>query len=284
VTNIEIIHSIAEMQRHTSRLRKAGSVLCFVPTMGFLHEGHLSLMREARKHGDVLILSIFVNPTQFGPDEDFETYPRDLERDLQLAENESADVVFIPDRQQFYGARYQTQVTLQSLPNHLCGLSRPHFFGGVATIVTKLFNVVQPHVAVFGEKDFQQLMIVRQMVDDLNFDIKIVGAPIVREPDGLAMSSRNAYLKGAQRTTARCLYQGLCLAQQLVSEGEASAVAILAKVKGDISALAETSIDYITICDPDTLENVDRIDQPVLMAMAVKVGQTRLIDNMILKP
>jgi pantoate--beta-alanine ligase len=252
--------------------------------MGFFHEGHLSLMREGQKHGNILIVSIFVNPTQFGPGEDFETYPRDVERDLGLAEKEGVDVVFTPDREQFYSPSYQTSVTLRKLPSHLCGLSRPHFFGGVATVVTKLFNVVQPHAAVFGEKDFQQLTIIRQMVRDLNFNIKIIGAPIVREPDGLAMSSRNAYLTSQQRVSALCLYDALCQAKKRVAGGETSALKLIEEAKRRILSFPDTTIDYISICDPGTLEDVSEADRPVLMALAVNIGQTRLIDNMPLNP
>lgn len=271
------------MQTRSKQIRQQGRTIAFVPTMGFLHDGHLSLLREGSKLADVLVLSIFVNPTQFGPNEDLEKYPKSMERDCALAEKENADIIFTPQSNQLYPVGYQTYVELESLPNNLCGLSRPTHFKGVATIVAKLFNIVIPHVAVFGEKDFQQLAVIRQMASDLNFDIKIIGAPTVREPDGLAMSSRNTYLSNAQRKSAICLYRSLRNADRLIQNGERSAFAVLKETRKYIESHPETDIDYISICDPATLEDVTTITgTPVLMAMAVKVGQTRLIDNMLL--
>ena len=284
MTVIEIIHSVKEMQARSDRMRREGMVIAFVPTMGYLHEGHLSLMREGRKHGDALVVSIFVNPTQFAPEEDLATYPRNFENDVEQAHGAGAGIIFAPDDREIYGPAYQTYVNLEKLPQHLCGISRPMHFRGVATVVTKLFNIVKPHVAVFGQKDYQQLIIIRQMALDLNFDIKIVDAPIVREQDGLAMSSRNAYLTPEQRRHAPVLLESLQKARILVESGETQAAKIIDMAAALISSRPETRIDYITVCDPETLDDVKTIQQPVRMALAVKIGKTRLIDNMILNP
>jgi len=272
------------MQGYSDRVRHSGRTISFVPTMGFLHEGHLSLFRIGRRHGDILAASIFVNPAQFGPTEDFDQYPRNLERDLSLLEKEGVDVVFTPTEAALYPNGYQTYVDLTQLPEHLCGLSRPVFFRGVATVVTKLFHIVKPHVAIFGEKDFQQLLVIRRMVTDLNMDINIVGGPIVRESDGLAMSSRNSYLGSDQRPAALSLYWALNTAQERVESGETDADKIIREAKKSIGSHPDTDIDYVTVCDPSTLDNIPKIKGPSLMALAVKVGQTRLIDNMVLKP
>lgn len=250
--------------------------------MGFLHEGHLSLIREGRRLADHVVLSIFVNPAQFGPGEDLEAYPRDFERDCELAEKAGADVIFAPDNEELYGENFQTYVRLEKLPNHLCGISRPVHFRGVATVVTKLFNIVRPHIAIFGQKDYQQLLVIRQMVRDLNFDIRIVGAPIVREPDGLAMSSRNSYLTPEQRRSALCLSQSLEKAQALIDTGVTRASDLSDAAARMITSHPETDIDYITICDPETLDDMETVDRPALMALAVRVGKTRLIDNRVL--
>jgi pantoate--beta-alanine ligase len=270
------------MQQTADRLRAAGKSIACVPTMGFLHEGHLSLMRIGRQCADVLVVSIFVNPTQFGPNEDFDTYPRNLDRDLTLCRAENVDVVFAPDKTGLYGNRFQTYVKLDHLPGHLCGLSRPVFFTGVATVVAKLFNIIKPHTAVFGQKDYQQLLVVRQMVQDLDFDVRVVGAPIVREPDGLAMSSRNAYLTDAQRPAALSLFKALNAAREMVASGVKDAARILAEAESIINRYPETQIDYVAICDPQTLEKVESVEGQALMALAVKVDRTRLIDNMLL--
>ncbi|MCJ7772293.1 MAG: pantoate--beta-alanine ligase, partial [Desulfobacterales bacterium] len=201
-TVIHIITTINEMQTYASRLIGRKKSIAFVPTMGFLHKGHLALMKEGRKRGDILAISIFVNPTQFAEGEDFESYTRNLERDFELVRKEDVDVVFTPDRARFYENGFQTYVNLGKLPNYLCGISRPIFFQGVATVVTKLFNIVKPNVAIFGQKDYQQLTVIKRMACDLNFDIEIVGVPTVREKDGLAMSSRNNYLKSEERPAA----------------------------------------------------------------------------------
>ena len=272
------------MRSFSSGLRRAGKTIAFVPTMGFLHQGHLSLMEKGRQMADHVVVSIFVNPMQFGPSEDLTAYPRDEARDLEKTAKLAVDAVFIPDVRQMYPDGFQTTVTLNALPGHLCGLSRPGHFDGVATVVAKLLGIVQPHVAIFGEKDYQQLMVVRQMVKDLEMDIQIVGAPIVREADGLAMSSRNMYLSGEERKAACSLFQALNESSRRVAQGETGAGAIIQSAAARIQAHPETEIDYIAICDPGTLDEVETIDRPVLMALAVKVGRARLIDNMILNP
>jgi pantoate--beta-alanine ligase len=284
VHDIEIINTIKEMQRHSDLARREGKSIAFVPTMGFLHEGHLFLMQKARELADITVTSIFVNPAQFGPKEDLSTYPRNMERDLELLKKEGIDIAFIPDGKEIYPDGYQTYVELNSLPNHLCGLSRPVFFRGVATVVAKLFNIVKPHYAVFGQKDFQQLLVIKQMVRDLNFDIEIIGAPIIREKDGLAMSSRNSYLTPEQRIHALLLYKALKKAGEILKNGVRDSSKIIEEAAALIKSSPDTAIDYINICDPETLEDIKIIEKPSLMALAVKVGTTRLIDNMILKP
>lgn len=241
-------------------------------------------MEKGKSLADRVVTSIFVNPTQFGPNEDLAAYPKDEERDLEMTRNVGVDAVFLPDSLQMYPDGFQTAVSLKALPEHLCGLLRPGHFNGVATVVAKLLGIVRPNVAIFGEKDFQQLAIIRQLAKDLNMGIDIVGAPIVREIDGLAMSSRNMYLTPDQRQTARCLYQALMGARQLVEDGETGADTIIRSAADSIRAYPETQIAYIAICDPQTLDNVSRVDGPVLMALAVKVGAARLIDNMMLIP
>ena len=284
MSTIEVISSVKDMQQHSDRIRALGRTIAFVPTMGCLHEGHLSLIRKGRELGDDLVVSIFVNPAQFAPGEDFEAYPRDPERDLALIEKEKADAIFFPDTQELYPEGFQTYVELEKLPKHLCGISRPIFFTGVATVVAKLFSIVKPHLAVFGEKDYQQLTIIRRMVQDLNFDITIIGQPTIREPDGLAMSSRNTYLSPAQRPAALSLFNALNNADARVKDGINDAEKIIKEAFDLITSYPDTTIDYISICDPETLDDVNIIETPVLMALAVKVGTTRLIDNMILKP
>jgi len=272
------------MTNWSDRNRRQGNKIAFVPTMGFLHKGHLSLMKEGKRAGDKLIISIFVNPTQFGPGEDFDSYPSDLEKDFKLAEDIGVDVIFTPNKADFYPQGFETFIDQEQLPNHLCGLHRPGHFKGVMTIVTKLFNVVNPDIAVFGEKDFQQLAIIRRMVKDLNFNIQIIGHHTIRESDGLAMSSRNAKLTPAQRIAGLCLITALKKAQHSVKQKETNAAAIIRNAEDFICSHPETDIDYIKICDPDTLEDIAVIDRAVLMALAVKVGTTRLIDNVTLNP
>ncbi|MFO8085604.1 MAG: pantoate--beta-alanine ligase [Desulfobacterales bacterium] len=279
---MKIIENIKEMQIVAERARLDGKKIAFIPTMGYLHEGHLSLLKIASKYGDLLVVSIFVNPSQFAPNEDFDAYPRNFQRDFELIEIEGVDIIFTPKAGDIYPNGYQTYVSLEKLPAHLCGVSRPIFFRGVATVVTKLFNIVKPHTAVFGKKDYQQLLVIRRMVSDLNMDIEIVGGETVRERDGLAMSSRNTYLTKPQRKSALCLNRALLAAQKAVESGTKDASQIIKEAEEFISSHPETQIDYISICDPETLEDIHIIDGPALMALAVKVGSTRLIDNMTL--
>ena len=268
------------MQARAQTLRSSGRRIVLVPTMGFLHQGHLSLMRLGLKNADTLVVSIFVNPTQFGPEEDLDAYPRDLDRDLDLCRKEGAAVVFTPTPQEIYPDGFQTYVQLESLPRYLCGRSRPIHFKGVSTVVAKLFNIVAPHVAVFGEKDFQQLTIIRRMARDMNFPVEVLGAPTIRETDGLAMSSRNAYLSPDQRPAALSLIQALHGAREMVAKGETDARRIVQTAAARIAAHPEADIEYVAICDPHTLEDKQRIDGPARMFLAVRIGKARLIDNM----
>lgn len=277
------IENIADMQRQADTWRAGGERIAFVPTMGYLHEGHLDLLRTARKMGTKSVISIFVNPTQFAPTEDFESYPRDLGRDLDLATEVGTDAAFIPPVDEMYPEGFQTYVHVNRVTENLCGRSRPIFFRGVATVVCKLFHAVKPHIAIFGQKDFQQLVTIKRMVKDMNMDIEIVGHPIVREKDGLAMSSRNTYLTQEQRPVALRLNRCLKEAQKLVDSGERNAETIL-KAAGDLlTAGGGATVDYARLCIPDTIEDVEVISGPTLLALAVWVGKTRLIDNCILK-
>jgi pantoate--beta-alanine ligase len=279
---MKIIQKPEDVQKISNDIRKNNQRIGFVPTMGYLHDGHISLLKAARDQTDYVVLSIFVNPTQFGPQEDLSIYPNDLPKDLNVAEQAGVDMVFTPTEKVLYGTNYQTFVNLNELPSHLCGLHRPSHFRGVATIVTKLFNIVKPHVAFFGEKDYQQLAVIRQMALDLNFDIQIIGCPIIREDDGLAMSSRNVFLSKKQRQSALYLNKALMLSQQKVSQGVTDTEIIIKEAKKLIESQPETSIDYINICDMNTLIDIPSIDRDCLMALAVKLGKTRLIDNCIL--
>jgi pantoate--beta-alanine ligase len=279
---MEVVVGVEEVQRRCEELRLAGKTLALVPTMGFFHEGHLELMRVARKHADVVLISIFVNPTQFGPSEDFEAYPRDMEGDLAKARSVDVDIAFTPTVRGMYPKGFQTSVAVANLGERLCGLSRPGHFHGVTTVVAKLFNITKPHIAVFGQKDFQQLTIITRMVKDLNMDIEILGYPTVREPDGLAMSSRNSYLSAEERKSGLCLKKSLDLASDLHEKGERDAAAIRAAVEPLIRSHPHTKIDYVTLCDPVTLEDVETLHGETLLALAVRVGKTRLIDNCLL--
>jgi pantoate--beta-alanine ligase len=274
-----VIEKVREMQDYSEFLRSKGEKIAFVPTMGYLHQGHLSLLQEGRKLGHCLVTSIYVNPAQFGPREDLSKYPRDFERDRKLCEDAGVDVIFCPSDQEMYPENYQTYVDLDKVTNHLCGLSRPGHFRGVATICTKLFNIVKPHVSVFGKKDFQQLIVIKRMVKDLNLDIEIIGRPTVREPDGLAMSSRNAYLKPEERESALSLSRGLKLAIELFGSGERNAAIIIREVTQFIERHPHARIDYVKICDIETIEDVKWMESEAVIALAVKVGIARLIDN-----
>ncbi len=279
---MDIIRDTREMQHRAIGLKRSGRRIGFVPTMGFLHEGHLSLMREAGRHADVLVVSIFVNPTQFGPNEDLEAYPRDARRDEQLCRDTGVDVLFFPGVADMYPTGFQTTVSLKHLPGGLCGRSRPIHFNGVATVVAKLFNIVQPDVAVFGEKDYQQLAVIRRLVADLDFPIRIIGGPTVREPDGLAMSSRNAYLDPHERDAALSLSKALAHAQDQVAAGATQCSDICRAAAAAISAYEAAEIDYVDIVDPDSLEPLETLAGSARMVVAVRVGKTRLIDNMAL--
>ena len=280
---MQIIKTIELMQEVSEKWRRDGNIISFVPTMGFLHQGHIELLRVGREKGDRLIMSIFVNPTQFGPKEDYQKYPRDTGSDLNNARSTGVDAVFMPSVEEMYPEGFQSTVRLEEITQHLCGKSRPGHFAGVTIVVAKLFNITKPHLAIFGEKDYQQLIVIKQMVRDLNMDIEIIGVPTVRERDGLAMSSRNNYLSPDERSSALSLKKGLDLAEAMVAKGEKDP----AKVKNAVMELILnqpfTEIDYITICNPEKLTDMERIDRPSLLALAVKVGKTRLIDNLILR-
>ena len=279
---MEVIERADWMQQKAEALRLAGKVLGLVPTMGFFHEGHLELMRVARRHCDVVIISLFVNPMQFGPREDLATYPRDLEGDLEKARRVGVDIAFVPTVEQMYPEGFESRVSVERVTKHLCGLSRPTHFDGVTTVVAKLSNITKPHVAVFGQKDYQQLTVISRMVKDLNMDLQIVGVPTYREPDGLAMSSRNSYLNAEERKSALCLKKSLDLAQDMVNQGETRCAAIKKAVEDLVLSHPYTQIDYVNLCDPVTLEDVDRLSGETLLALAVRVGKTRLIDNCLL--
>ena len=281
---MQTITDICQMQQWADASRADGRRIGLVPTMGYLHAGHLSLVAVARQHGDVAVASIFVNPIQFGANEDLDRYPRDVDRDTRLLAEAGTDVLFLPDAAAMYPGGFQTAVTVERVTRGLCGASRPTHFPGVTTVVTKLFHIVKPHVAVFGRKDFQQFVTIRRMVSDLDMDIEIIGAPIVREPDGLAMSSRNAYLSAAERRAALCLPKALATADALVQHGEADGLRVLAAARRVIADELLARIEYATLADPDTLEEVSAVRGPTLLALAVHVGKTRLIDNCILDP
>jgi pantoate--beta-alanine ligase len=279
---MQVIEKTDLMQQKAEALRLAGKVLGFVPTMGFFHEGHLELMRVARKHCDVVIISIFVNPMQFGPKEDLSAYPRDLEGDLAKARGVGVDIAFVPTADQIYPDRFETRVSVEKVTKHLCGLSRPTHFDGVCTVVAKLFNITKPHLAVFGQKDYQQLTVISRMVKDLNMDLQILGVPTYRESDGLAMSSRNSYLDSEERKSALCLKRSLDLAGEMAGKGETRSVAIKKAIETLVQGHPYTQIDYVSLCDPVTLDEVDTLRGETLLALAVRVGKTRLIDNCVL--
>jgi pantoate--beta-alanine ligase len=279
---MRIISSSAEMQQTALSLKREGRRIAFVPTMGFLHEGHASLLREGRKRGDCLVLSIFVNPIQFGPGEDLERYPRNLEGDCAIARECGVDLVFTPSPAEMYPSGFQTAIRVKQLALPLCGASRPGHFDGVATVVAKLFNICQPDLAFFGRKDFQQLAIIRRMTTDLSLPVEVVGMPIVREPDGLAMSSRNAYLSPGQRRSALCLSRAISLVRERYAAGERNDDTLLAAARELILKEPAAAIDYLEFRDAGTLETVSTVSANTLMALAVKIGTTRLIDNTVL--
>ncbi len=280
---MDIIRSSGEMQEWSLKARSQGLRIGFVPTMGYLHAGHTSLASIARHGVDRVVVSIFVNPLQFGPNEDFGRYPRDFARDEALCRDAGVDVVFYPEASDLYAPDHSVYVVDDVLSRGLCGASRPGHFRGVTTVVAKLFNLVLPNTAVFGEKDAQQLRIIRRMVRDLNFPIDIIPGPTVRESDGLAMSSRNAFLMPEERKHATCLRNALNLAERLHREGERNASVILRDMKRLIETAPGASIDYVELVDDETLEPVMEIERPALVAVAVKFSKTRLIDNTVLR-
>ena len=280
---MEIIEKIKDMQAYSQDLRVEGKVIALIPTMGYLHEGHLSLMREGRKRADVLVTSVFVNPTQFGPNEDLDKYPRNLERDIEMMEEVGVDVVFHPRVNEVYPEEYQTFVTVDDVSKNLCGLNRPTHFRGVATVVAKLFNCVLPHIAIFGRKDYQQLKVIERMVKELNMDVGIIGMPIVREPDGLAMSSRNEYLNPKERKAALSLYKAILAVRELFENGERRIGALTDRAVGVIMTEDLARIEYIRLAHPENIaELVGVVWDQALLALAVYVGKTRLIDNTVL--
>jgi len=279
---MEIIKKIKLMQELSERWRRGGKIISCVPTMGFLHQGHVELLRVGREKGDRLIMTIFVNPTQFGPLEDYEKYPRDTEGDIDKARSVGVDVVFMPTTEDMYPDGFQSTVAVNDITQYLCGKFRPRHFAGVTLVVAKLFNITKPHLAIFGEKDYQQVIVIKQMVRDLNMDIEIIGLPTVREKDGLAMSSRNKYLSPEERLSALSLKKGLDVAKAMVKNGEKNSATIKNAVKELILTHPFTEINYVTICDPEKLTDMENIDGPSLLALAVKVGKARLIDNSII--
>lgn len=274
---------IAEMQIAAAGLRGEGRRIGFVPTMGALHEGHLSLVRAARARADTVVVSIFVNPSQFGPQEDYRAYPRDLERDSRLLAQEKVDILFTPTAEEIYPADFQSFVTVERLGEPLCGRSRPGHFRGVATVVLKLFNIVQPHLAFFGRKDAQQSVLIRQLVRDLSLPVEIVVCPIVREPDGLALSSRNAYLATAERRAALCLNRALRRAQELIETGERRASEVIGEMRGVLGEETLARIDYVEVVDYGTLQPRAEVGSETLIALAVYIGKARLIDNLVVE-
>ncbi len=277
-----ITRTIAETRTAIARARAQGKRIGFVPTMGYLHEGHLRLIDIARQHSDFVVVSIFVNPTQFGPHEDFASYPRDFERDRTLCEARGTDLIFAPEVSEMYPERSLITFQIEKLADRLCGARRPGHFNGVVLVVSKLFNIVQPDIAVFGQKDAQQLIIIKRLVQDLNFPIKIISAPTVREPDGLAMSSRNVYLSPEQRAQSTVLYRSLQKAKALIESGERDAKRVITEMERVITTASEAKIDYIEIARVSDLQPIEKLDGLVLIALAVYFGKARLIDNIIL--
>ncbi|MEE9490897.1 MAG: pantoate--beta-alanine ligase [Dehalococcoidia bacterium] len=276
---MKVLYETAEVKRW--RRKRSGSV-GFVPTMGYLHEGHIELVRRARAENKNVAVSIFVNPTQFGPRDDFAAYPRDPERDLSLLKQEKVDVVFMPDAEEIYPPQSSTWVEVGNITERLEGAFRPGYFRGVATVVAKLFGIVEPTRAYFGQKDAQQLVVIRKMVADLNMNIEVVAVPTVRELDGLAMSSRNVYLDPEERESAVVLHKALSRAQKLWRKGERSAELLRKEMTSLIESEPKATIDYVSIADPETLEELEHIEDQALVSMAVRIGKTRLIDSMTL--
>jgi pantoate--beta-alanine ligase len=279
---MQVFETVMSLRQYLTAQRAAGRRLGLVPTMGYLHDGHLSLVRTARRECDVVVMSIFVNPKQFGPQEDFAAYPRDMERDLRLAREAGVDAVFSPTVAEMYPPDFNTEVIVHELTTSLCGVSRPGHFQGVTTVVAKLFNIVSPDRAYFGQKDYQQALVIQKMVHDLLMPLEVVVCPTVRESDGLAMSSRNAYLNAAERQAALVLWRTLQLAEERLAQGERQGQRLAAALRQYIAAEPLARIDYVAVCDPQTLREVDELSGTVLAALAVYIGKTRLIDNALL--
>jgi len=280
---MKVISSIVEMHKTSLGLRNRGKSVGFVPTMGALHKGHTSLIEKAKKDNDGVILSTFVNPTQFTAGEDYYSYPRDIEKDKTTASDIGVDYLFLPSADEMYPEGYKTFVNVEDITEPLCGKFRLGHFKGVATVVLKLFNIVKPHKAYFGEKDYQQLLVIRRMARDLNLDIEIVNMPTIREGDGLAMSSRNRYLNQKEMVSAAAIYKALKTSQEMVKDSERVSKNIITEMERVIKSEDGIKIDYISICDPDTLEDVKIINDRVLIAIAVRIGNARLIDNCIVE-
>ena len=276
---MQVINTIAEMRKLRRQLSEP---VGFVPTMGYFHEGHLSLVRQARKENPTVVVSIFVNPTQFGPGEDFQDYPRDLNHDLELLEREKVDIVFVPSEEEMYPRDFNSWVDVEKVTERLEGASRPGHFRGVATICAKLFNIIQPTRAYFGQKDAQQAIVIKKMVADLNMNLEIVVVPTVRESNGLAMSSRNTYLNPEERQAATVLFKALSLARELWHGGEKDADKIRHQMTSLIQKEPLAKIDYVSIADAETMEELKKIDRPAIVFLAIRIGKTRLIDNVIL--
>jgi len=278
---MKTIENISRMSTFVKMMKKEGKSIGFVPTMGYLHEGHLSLVKAAKKHTDVVVMSIFVNPIQFGPKEDFKEYPKDLRHDEEMAGNAGVDVIFYPSLKDMYPQGYATYVTVDALTKNLCGVSRPGHFSGVATVVTKLFNIVKPDVAYFGQKDMQQALMIKKMASDLNMDTEVKIMPVVREKDGLAMSSRNTYLSEAERKDAAILYQSLKHAESLIRGGEKDAKKVIRAVEDMIKTKETARIDYAAIVDTKEFKDIRTMSGEIMIALAVFFGQIRLIDNIV---
>ncbi len=277
---MQIVHTIEALKALVRTRKESGDTIGFVPTMGYFHEGHLSLMREAKRQTDFVVVSLFVNPTQFGPTEDFDAYPRDLARDAALCEGTGADVLFAPSVEEMYPSGYSTYITCEGpITEVLCGAQRPGHFKGVTSVVGKLFNIVEPDCAFFGQKDAQQVAVIEKMVRDLNMAVRIVPCPIVREADGLALSSRNVYLTDAARREALVLSQALNLAEEMIQSGERSAQRLREAMTAHIETAESAVIDYVAVVSAQTLEALETLSGDVLIALAVKVGKPRLIDN-----
>lgn len=280
---MRLCKTVEEVRSFVTSVRSEGKTVGLVPTMGYLHPGHLSLVQEAKRRCDVVVVSIFVNPTQFGAGEDYQTYPRDLQRDAGLVADAGVDAIFAPEAAEMYPPGFSTSVDVAGVSEPLCGASRPGHFRGVATVITKLFNIVRPDMAFFGQKDFQQVLLIKRLVEDLNMDIQIVDVPIVREADGLAMSSRNVYLSEEDRKAALVLSRSLSLARQLVAEGERDVARLKKRVVREIQSEPRAEIDYVEILSVPHLKQLDLLADKALLALAVRFGKTRLIDNTVLE-